>query len=140
MDIASLACEDKESLPSAHLRNTAGNAYSELNDLGQSRLGFETARSIRESRLDPNDCGVAHVLANFGNVESAEGNLEEARALFQQAAVIRERIGDTAATLSALIYLQLGRVDYLEGDFAVAYKQYQGQRPCLCERLDLRAF
>jgi tetratricopeptide (TPR) repeat protein len=75
--------------------------------------------------LDKNDALVASSLANLGNVETADENYEEARTLYQQAARIREEIGDSAATMLALTYLQIGRVDTLERKYQDGLKMLQ---------------
>jgi tetratricopeptide (TPR) repeat protein len=75
--------------------------------------------------LDENDALVASSLANLGNVETADENYEEARTLYQQAARIREEIGDSAATMLALTYLQIGRVDTLERKYQDGLKMLQ---------------
>jgi tetratricopeptide (TPR) repeat protein len=109
----------------AHLRNTAASAWFDLNELKSSREGFEIARRIREEKLDSNDKEVAVSLANLGNLETAEEHFDEARDLLQRAAAIREKIGDPAATMLALTYLQIGRVDSLTKDYSAALKNLQ---------------
>jgi len=123
--VARDAARDPTSLVYAHLLNTAGNAYYELNKLGQSRESAEQALDIRRSLLHPNHAELANVLSNLGNVDSAEGRLDEALEKFNQAARIREYIGDAAAVLLALNYLQIGRVYFLQEDHTTAYKFYQ---------------
>jgi tetratricopeptide (TPR) repeat protein len=122
---AQSVCDNQETLTVAQLYNTAGAAYIELNKLDLCREGWETAKSIREDKLDPDHRLVASSFANLANLETAEENFQEARALLLHAAAIREKIGDSAATMLALTYLQIGRVDALEKKFPEALRMFQ---------------
>lgn len=90
--------------------------------------------------LDKNDALVASSLANLGNVETADENYEVARTLYQQAARIREEIGDSAATVLALTYLQLGRVDTLEKKYQDALSMLQRSESVLNRQPGSRIF
>ena len=127
VEIGCLACDDKESLTYAHLLNTQGSAWYELNKLKLCRDAFEAAIAIREKLLSEDDPEVTISFANLGNVEAAEGNLDEALMWFGKAANIRERVGDKAATLLGLNYLQIGRAYFQKGrsDYSRAYDFYQ---------------
>ena len=127
VEIGCLACDDKESLTYAHLLNTQGSAWYELNKLKPCRDAFTAAIAIREQRLSKDDPEVAISFANLGNVEAAKGNLDKALEWFEKAANIREHVGDKAATLLGLNYLQIGRVYFQKGqsDYGRAYDFYQ---------------
>jgi len=109
----------------AHLMNTKGSTYYELNKCKQSREAHEIAGALRENLLGKEHAEYAISRSNLGNVESAQGRYDEALELLRESAGIRERIGDEAAVLLALNYLQIGRVHFLQGDLDEAYKEYQ---------------
>jgi tetratricopeptide (TPR) repeat protein len=67
---------------------------------------------------------VAAVVHNMGNLESAAGNYELAKENFDRAVSIRVKQGETAANQLALLYLCIGRVHHLEGDYDEAMKTY----------------
>ena len=123
--IARAAAENRRSLPFAHLVNTEGVTYFELNMLRESRKALEQCLEIREAALPEGHPEIANVLANLGNVETAEGNYEQALEYLEKAAAIREDIGDSAAVLLSLNYIQIGRVNALQEDPTKAYRMYQ---------------
>lgn len=125
INYAAAACENQESVEYAHLMNTKGSTYYELNKLKQSREAHEIAGQLRKTLLGENHAEYAISMSNLGNVESAQGRYEEALELLREAASIREAIGDDAAVLLALNYLQIGRVHFLQKNLDEAYKEYQ---------------
>ncbi len=60
----------------------------------------------------------------MGNLESAAGDYENAMEYFNRAVKIRLAQGDTAANQLALLYLCIGRVDSLKGDFDKASRNF----------------
>ncbi|EXJ60696.1 hypothetical protein A1O7_04849 [Cladophialophora yegresii CBS 114405] len=125
VEIARAAAQDKESLDYAHLLNTAGVTYYELNKLRSARGVLEQCYIIRSRLLPEDHAEIATILSNLGNLETAEGNFEAASVWLERAVSIRESIGDEAASLLALNYLQIGRVHFLQDHFAEAYSMYQ---------------
>jgi tetratricopeptide (TPR) repeat protein len=125
VSIASVACDDEDSLFYAHLQNTAGACYMEENDLKRSRDAMNVVRDIRERELSSSHPEVAIILGNLGNVESAEGNYEEALELFQKAADIHSRLGDSQVLFLALSWMQMGRVYFLQEKPEDAHKMFQ---------------
>jgi tetratricopeptide (TPR) repeat protein len=111
----------------AHLLNTQGSAYYELNRLKPCREAHEAAIAIREQLLPEYDPEVAISFGNLGNVEAAEGNVDEALMWFEKAAKIREHAGDKAAIMLGLNYLQIGRAHFQKSKeyHSVAYEFYQ---------------
>lgn len=125
MEIGCGTCKDKGSLTYAHLLNTRGTAYYELNMLRPSREAYEAAIAIREELLSENHPEVAISYANLGNVESAKGNLNDALEWFEKAAKIRQKSADSSGTMLGLNYIQIGRTYFLKGDWTRAYEFYQ---------------
>jgi tetratricopeptide (TPR) repeat protein len=125
INYATTACEDQETVDFAHLMNTKGSTYYELNKLKLSREAHEIAGQLRKTLLGENHAEYAISRSNLGNVESAKGRYDEALELLREAASIREAIGDDAAVLLALNYLQIGRVHFLQQNYEEAYKEYQ---------------
>ncbi|KAH0536242.1 hypothetical protein FGG08_006864 [Glutinoglossum americanum] len=120
LEIAYESCEDKESLLCAHLRNTAGVSYFELNSLTRARECLQKSLAIRESLLDPDNEEVANTINNLGLVESAKGELEAAMRLFDRAEEIRAGLGDESTSLLGITYLSKGRTLHLMGNFEQA--------------------
>lgn len=60
----------------------------------------------------------------MGNLETATGYYDKAMEYFDRAVKIRIAQGDTAANQLALLYLCIGRVDYLRNDFDKANKMF----------------
>lgn len=54
VEIAILACENKDSLLYAELRSTAGSLFYDLNQLDNCRQAWDEALRIRESKLPQN--------------------------------------------------------------------------------------
>ncbi|KAJ9617240.1 hypothetical protein H2200_000961 [Cladophialophora chaetospira] len=125
IEIASTAAEDKNSLDYAHLLNTAGVTFYELNKLRRAREALERCLAIRTSLLPEGHIEIANTLSNLGNVETAENNLEAAMEVLEKSAVYRESLGDEAAMMLALSYLQIGRVLFLREDYPQSYAMYQ---------------
>ena len=142
INIARSAANDRSSLVWAHLMNTEGTMYYELNYLAKSKAAMETCLDIRNQQVKPEHLERAVVLANLGNVETAEGNYEKALEYLQQAAVIRETAGDEATVLLAVNYMQIGRVYALQnpGDDADAYEMYQKCEALLNRRVGRNKF
>ena len=140
ISIARSAANDKSSLDWAHLMNTEGTTYYELNYLGKSKAAMEVCMEIRTQLLPPDHAERAVVLANLGNVETAEGNYEQALEYLKQGAEIREAMGDDAATLLAVNYMQIGRVYALQDKKTDAYQMYQKCEGILNRRVGRNKF
>ena len=125
ISIARSAAQDKTSLNWAHLMNTEGATYFELNHLRRSKDAMENCLEIRVARLPPDHLERAVVLGNLGNVETAEGNYQQALEYLMDAARIREGAGDEAASHLALAYMQIGRVHAWQNKDTEAYQSYQ---------------
>jgi len=57
LETALTACENRNSLLYADLRNTAGSRFYDLNRLGDCRKAWDEALAIRKSFLPPNSPG-----------------------------------------------------------------------------------
>ena len=101
--------EDRTSLDYAHLRNSAGSAYFELNQLRDCRTAYEETLSIREKNLPQGDEELANIVNNMANLESAEGNHTKALALYEKARISRMDIGDDAQVALTLTLMGMGR-------------------------------
>lgn len=119
IETAASACQDKNSLIYADLRNTAGSCYYELNRLGDCRKAWEETYRIRQRHLAHDNKLIGAVIHNLGNLETATGNLAESMECFEKAQLISTSTNSSSASL-ATIYLGIARVYYLQYDFEKA--------------------
>ena len=123
--VARNAIFDKNSRLYAHVTNTEGAAYYEMNHLGPARAAFEICLEIRQKVLKPGHAEIALVLGNLGNVESADGNNTLALEYLEKAADMRSKLGDDVAVYLALTYMQIGRTYILQNRDTDAYQLLQ---------------
>ena len=125
LDVAYAVCDDKESLNYAHLRNTAGSCYFELNNLGECRTAYEEALRIRSRLLDPDNEELMNTINNMGNLEQAEGNYEKALELFSRAREARMNAGEETRLALSLTLMGIGRTYESMKQFAEAQREYE---------------
>jgi tetratricopeptide (TPR) repeat protein len=123
--VARTAIYDKTSLLYAHVTNTEGAAYYDMNYLGRCKAAFELSLDIRQKLLQPDDAEIANVLGNLGNAESAEGNYQTALEYLEKSAEIRAKLGSEEAVYLALNWLMIGRVYSLQERDSEAYQMFQ---------------
>ena len=109
LEVALDVCDDKTSLSYAHLKNTAGASFFELNKLQDCREAYETTFKIRSQHLPADDEELADAMHNLGNLEHAEGNYEKALELFGKARDNRMSVGDEAQVPLSLTLMGIGR-------------------------------
>ena len=111
-------CDDRDSVLYAHLANTAGSIYSELNDLKNARPCWESALDIRKRQDTAEEYN--NTLINMANLYSAEGRLNEALAYFADAEIGRLKLDIDSIIGLALCSLGIGRAQSLKGDYLSA--------------------
>lgn len=133
LDLATItinASRNNDRLLYAHVANTAGCVYFELNDLKQARPYLEKALEIRR-RIDTweeyadTEEEYANTLGNVANLQSAEGHLDEALTTFRQCKAIRQKLGEQAIIGLAFAHLGMGRVYIAKGDYTQAQENYK---------------
>lgn len=122
------ACPDKTSELYAHLLNTKGCCFFELNDLKQCHVAWEVALTIRKTWAKKKAPGaeeeLANQLSNFGNLESAVGHLESALRYFAEARDIRTRLGEGTIVPLGVTHMCTGRAYFLKQMYPEAEAEY----------------
>lgn len=134
MGVAKAAIYDKDSTLYAHVMNSEGAAYYDMNHLAPSRTAHEITLEIRQKLLPAGHAEIANALGNLGNVESAEGNYTTALDYLERAAEIRTKLGGEGSVYLALTYMQIGRVYALQNKDADAYQMIQKSESILNRR------
>lgn len=109
LNIAYEVCGNEISLEYAHLRNTAGAIYFELNDLHSCRAAWEEALRIRSAQLDDRSEELANSINNLANLSVAEGSYELALEGFARAYEIRTNLGEELQLPLAITLIGRGR-------------------------------
>jgi tetratricopeptide (TPR) repeat protein len=109
----------------AHVTNTEGCAYYDMNYLAPSRAAFEICLDIRQKHLKGVHPEIANVLGNLGNVESSEGNYTAALDYLEKAAQMRSELGNDEVVYLALTFMQIGRTYALQDRDQEAYQMLQ---------------
>jgi tetratricopeptide (TPR) repeat protein len=126
------ACPDTTSELHAHLLNTKGCCFFELNDLEPCRAAWEVALSIRKSWSKKKAPGaeeeLANQLSNFGNLESAVGHLDSALRYFAEAKDIRMRLGEGTIVPLGVTHMCTGRAYFLKQMYDKAEAEYDQAR------------
>jgi tetratricopeptide (TPR) repeat protein len=129
----------------AHLHNSAGGSYFELNQLDIAREHMSATFRIRDACLDPDDPEseeeFGHVNQNLGMIESAAGNLDKAIEFLHRAQDIRAGlpIPDSDKKLHNL-HMNLGRTYLLKGMIDKGQEQYQIADDIITEKFGKTAF
>ena len=119
-------CSDRDSILYAHLANTAGSIYFELNDLKKARPHLETVLDIRKRRDTEEE--YSNTLSNMANLLSAEGRIDEALSAFEEAESVRHKLGENGILGLALTSLGIGRAQNLRGDHTSAEAKVQAAK------------
>jgi len=122
IDTAKSACEEKMSIEYGKLCNTAGGLCIELNLLADCRAAFEETLRIWQQILPSNHPGMASAYSNLGNVELASGNIEDASDYYDRSVKLWMEGGDATASNLALTYLNMARLQKLQGQLDVAMR------------------
>ena len=123
--VARNAIYHKDSLLYAHITNTEGATYYDMNSLGPARAAFEICFDIRQKQLPAGHAELGIVMGNLGNVESADGNYPLALDYLERTADLRIKLGADSAVYLALTYMAIGRVYSLQDKDQDAYQMFQ---------------
>jgi tetratricopeptide (TPR) repeat protein len=118
LDIASDACEDKQSIEYAWICNCYVCIAVDENDLETARLYSEQAIAIREAKLEATAIDLLNSYNNFGNALNNECKYDEALKYYTKAyQVLKDvRVGNDNIVYSYLTCLNMLRSHALKGD------------------------
>jgi tetratricopeptide (TPR) repeat protein len=134
VDVGKLTCVDKESHIFAHLCNTQGANYYDLNRMADCRRNFEMGLRIREKlQAEPDQGDIAISLHNMGDLEAATGHYAKALDFYKRSVNIRLAVGDSVALQLGTTYLGIGRCHAYYRNFAEARRYF-----CAAEHLFVR--
>lgn len=128
-------CPDPEnSLPYAHLCNTAGVLYFEWNDLAKSMENHRLALQIRSKLLQTDNVLVGYSHFNIGQVHSAQGNLDKALEELETTKKIFSTIGLLDDNKDRGLFMMVyGRIFFLRGELTKARNIWGDSRRSLVE-------